>query len=259
MGKSWTPNATDISIDQGWDGWVRRPNIAPDAAGEPTNGANAILTRKNSQMIGLWVNEITADFQMSGIMAQSKDRRTFFPHNFVAPVFQVSGQTTNSYEYNRLALFVRHSQLNLANDIDDPLRLIVPYPEKETSFNRPQRGSHTDIDLEGYATTINAGAERWMNAPNWTFAFTITRALQFPGIEDPDPGHSKQVLSAMNAFFNTTLNPQEKWFTPKKHKGAKSEDSPPDQKAPGNQPKLSGTGDTTKVISSFIALGVHDV
>lgn len=168
-----------------------RPFLRPDASGHSINGSNAFLERTNpssgqGERVYLWVNEVTANFELAGTMAQSKRKRSFFAHNFVQPSLTIAGQTPNSFQYNRLAMFIRQNQLDAtrleSGSVTDFLRFVIW--KKGASAKRGHRGAHRPIDIEGYVKTISAGAERFVNAPDYGFEFIITRANNFLGLQD---------------------------------------------------------------------------
>lgn len=192
MAISWTPSSTDNALSVTRLGMsVASPDRAPDHKGKVSGGANGLLRTPDGQMIGLWVNAVASDFALGGTTAQGPTRRDFYGHNFVQPKLTISGQTTNNYEYNRLAAFVRRAQLQSINlDLPDTgaphtLRLTIRTPSSVKPHSRHMRGRHSDIDVEGFVPAITAGAERFVTAHSYRFDFVILAAYSLlPGLHD---------------------------------------------------------------------------
>lgn len=185
MAKSWTPDADrgfGGRIDKGY--FVKSPDVSPDQRGESSRRSNAYLRDSDDNRVWMWVNDINANFAMSGSTAQSKKLRSYFPHNFAQPSITLSGQTPNQYQYNRLAEFVRkcHAQ-SVLNSNENTIRLVVLAGGEETK--RPiVRGHRNSIYLDGYISNMPRRAERFINAPEFQFEFIITKANKFLGLND---------------------------------------------------------------------------
>lgn len=141
--------------------------------------------------IHFWIEDIEANFAMAGSTAQSRHVRQFFPHNMVQPSIIVRGIAPNSYQYNRLANFVRQAQwdavsgqelaragIDLRGEPDNPittLNLTIRagitglYPPT----GRTVKGRHKAWKLEGYVKSMSAGAKRFEQAPRFQFEFLI--------------------------------------------------------------------------------------
>lgn len=184
MASSWTPGFDSMPIGMG-PILVRNPPTRPDAKGRLLNGANGFL-ELNGERVGLWVNDISSSFELSGSASQGATHREFYAHNFTQPSVVVSGQTPNSFQYNRLAEFVRKSQLTSLDlgTASTPLRLIVltgnvPVPKRNL------RGPHSSIWLDGFIPKIEAGAERFVTAHEYSFEFVILAAhSMLPSLSD---------------------------------------------------------------------------
>lgn len=159
--------------------------------------ANGRMTNQKGEDIDFWVDEIEANFAMTGSTAQSRNVRQFMPHNVVQPVITVKGRAPNSYQYNRMASFVRSSHHN-ALDLSDQLReAVVPSGRKvkvETvrllirngefpqiwngnGPNRHVKGVHVPWQLEGYIKSMKAGGERFNQAPEFSFEFFVAESV----------------------------------------------------------------------------------
>jgi hypothetical protein len=182
MAGSWTPKGDEFArIDRGYV--VKTPDFRPDAGGEAINGANAYLEDLDGNRVWLWVNDISSDFSMVGSTGQSKKRRTFFPHNFAQPSVNISGQTPNQYQYNRLAEFVRKSQTDVILHDQRVLKFrCIATPENTI---RPiVKGGFQSIALDGYVKAMPRLAERWVNAPPYSFDFIVTYAIKLLELDD---------------------------------------------------------------------------
>lgn len=186
MPSSWTPDAAYQPIDQGYR--VKSPNRPPDNNGRRANGANGFLENANGQRVGLWVNEITADFELAGSLAQSAMQRDFYPHNFTQPKLSIGGQTTNNYEYNRLADFVRQSQLDALDMATNGfiLKFVCVQPDDvRQPVRETMRGRHQHISIDGFVATIKKGGTRFVTAHTYQFDFVVLAAHSFlPGLVD---------------------------------------------------------------------------
>lgn len=184
---------------------VNSPDRSPDANGNVANGANAMLKAADGRRIGLFVNEISTDFNLSGTLAQSPGKQQFFPHNYAAPRVMISGQTPNGYEFGRLSEVVRSSHLMAIDDgdrgLDDQFRAVtfmtfgrrhIPQfgdagANQKTRQGRKYRttkGVPSRIVLDGYITSMARGAERHLVAYDWQFEFVVLRASNMIGLPD---------------------------------------------------------------------------
>lgn len=181
MASSWTPSAAEVPINRG--DFVGLPKMDPDDKGRSTRGTNAYLANAKDQRVYMWVNGINADFGLSGDTAQSRKRRTFFPHNFNQPTVTISGQTPNVFQQNRLMFFIRDAQKRGLIDRTNILRFRLLPGGKDTR-RRIQRGRHNGIALDGYINAVEVGAERFVTAGDYQLQFTVTRAFNFLGMAD---------------------------------------------------------------------------
>jgi hypothetical protein len=183
MASSWTPGDLENGpIDRGY--FVTLPDSQPDSEGEGIRASNAYLENGKGERVWLWLNDIQSNFNLAGTTAQSKGKRSFFPHNLTQPSLTLGGQTPNSYQYNRIAEFVRDFHKSILRD-DNPLKLGVTAGGPVTI--RPIiKGKRDSILVEGYVTSVRKGAERWINAPDYSFEFIISRVVKLLGLHD-DP------------------------------------------------------------------------
>lgn len=124
--------------------------------------------------IKLWVNNVQSTFGISGQTAQSRMRRTFFPHNLAQTNYQVTGQCPSQAEYGRLTEFVRYAQVSTLTS-ETLMRLLIP--ASGIVATRNLKGRRKGVDLIGYVTDMPREHERHVMAPNYTFEFTISRSL----------------------------------------------------------------------------------
>lgn len=209
MATSWVPGPANgfLPVNQGYD--VTLPVMTPDIASPGDlgnslrNGANSLL-QMQGWINGLWIHRISADFQLAGTMVQGPLSRDFYPHHLVAPKLAFSGQTPNNYERNRLAQFVRQSHITAVRDATDTgkeaIRVLVPASTWDQAFNPAggHKGPHGPVDLLGYIDSMQFGADRFMSAYAYDFNFTITKVINWLGLQDD---------TVSNATWSNFLNP----------------------------------------------------
>jgi hypothetical protein len=196
MARSWTPNAGDgnaskdaLEKPRTWPA-ANEPDISPDKDGKISNHANGFLQNQRGERIGLWVNGVDASFSMAGETYQSRKKREFYAHNFAQPVITISGQTPNTYQFNRLAEFVRgtHKQALHLRDQREialvKLRIRGEKPTETTGKSRTIKGAHRPIAVDGFITMVERGAERFINAPDYQFDFVIVYAHNWMDLEE---------------------------------------------------------------------------
>jgi hypothetical protein len=178
------------------------------------HGANAYLvdeTLPDKPQVPLWIQEITADFSLTGNTAQSMTKRDFYAHNFTQPSFNFRGQTFNEAQYGYLTEFIRRAQVRQLLEIGNPkgdwekrgfLRIVVPKagfvpqrvrirrkgkqgPVTWRRKNRSQRGERDHMIITGYIKAIQRRHERFVNAPEWNFEFITARMLAGPFSDSP--------------------------------------------------------------------------
>lgn len=175
---------------------VADPDVNP--AGKE---ANARFVNQRNEKIDFWVEDMSANFEMTGSTAQSRELRQFIPHNVVQPSVTVIGRAPNSFQYNRLSAFIRASHWNalhldalgssvrhenyLGKTMTVPtIRLIIrnrsdgPFPYS----GRHVKGVHVPWAVEGYVKSMGAGAKRHDPAPQFQFEFLISESLMKPNL-----------------------------------------------------------------------------
>lgn len=172
---------------------VSDPDINP--AGREANGR--MLNQKNEK-IDFWVEEIEANFAMTGSTAQSRNVRQFMPHNVVQPTIIVTGRAPNNFQYNRLASFVRASHYNAFHTGEqlreeftaggqrvrvETVRLLIRNGELPKVWNgttagagKRVKGVHVPWLVEGYIKSMRAGGERFNPAPQFQFEFFVAES-----------------------------------------------------------------------------------
>lgn len=187
MASSWLPHGKGLlnaPIDKGMH--VTKPELKPDEGGLPRNRANAALEGYDGSRIFLWVNEVEMDYGMGGTTGQSMLVRDWYSHNFIQPVFRISGQCPNQFEHQRLAEFIRWSHVTAINPKikDGQVKLWLFSKGKNTK--RPiERGSHHAFQAKGYIPKGTRLAERFINAPDFSFDFIVTKINgSFSGLND---------------------------------------------------------------------------
>lgn len=221
MPSSWVPGGqgdlnsteTNSAHPAGGGFWVTHPEMSPDSEGEPQKQANAYLEDQNGSRVFMWVDDVTADFAMTGNTAQSRKRREFYPHNFSQPVLRIHCQTPNSYEYNRIGAFIRAAQRDAVSDGDlkeQPLLRLRINSGGQNTARKVTRGHHNRIAVDGYVTSAPRGAERFVNAPDFEFDFVITKAWNFLGLQD-DATVSAELATIFDILGDSTQN--WKWET----------------------------------------------
>lgn len=183
MASSWVPEARNEfgRIDKGYR--VKAPDLKPDSNGDSRNKANAYLQNRSGERVWMWVNGVTSDFAMAGTTAQSKKRRSFFPHNFTQPVMTISCQNPNQFQAARLAEFIRLEHKKCILNEQHFLTLAI-LAGGEATKKPIVKGHHDRIVVDGYVQEIQRGSERFINAPDTQFTFIITRAHNFLGLHD---------------------------------------------------------------------------
>lgn len=176
-------------IDKGYG--VRAPETRYPGTG------NGRFVNQTNEKLDFWIEEIEANFGMTGQKAQSRNVREFMPHNVNQPSITVTGRTTNSFQYQRIASFVRvshYNSLNMGNLGEEVRTVVVGEGEEQTRIKaqtvrlyvraqpqgfpepwsgRHSKGAHSAWMLEGYIKNFKAGAERFEVAPQFTFEFMV--------------------------------------------------------------------------------------
>jgi hypothetical protein len=151
--------------DTGWQ--VKTPNLDPAS----TDTWNMMMTNPSGEHFYLWVEDISIDFTMGGSYGQSRYRRQFFPKAFNQPVMKVKGRAPNQYQYNLLASFMREAHTeSLTSSSDGTIKFVLKGAGRENVKNQSNiKGGHKPLIFEGYLKSIDAGAQKFNYAPEYSF------------------------------------------------------------------------------------------
>lgn len=169
----WQYKGINGPIDQGH---VNFPEVQADE-----NSASAYLMNRKGEQLHLWVDDVTASFEMGTSTGQSKHRRSLWPRSFVQPKFTVHGQMANSLQYQRLAEFVREAHLDMLQNASlKPQEMMALHIGQggQPGVSDRQKGHHQGYHMRGYISKIDRGAERWVNAPTFQFEFTLAYSYE---------------------------------------------------------------------------------
>lgn len=179
---------------------VSEPNIKPE-----DRKANGRMTNQSGEDIDFWIEEIEANFAMTGQTAQSRNVRQFMPHNVVQPTITVTGRAPNYFQFNRLGSFVRSSHYNALHPTEqireevtpggrkvkvETVRLLIRNGETPEVWNgnrakedkpangggKRVKGIHVPWLVEGYIKSMKAGGERFNPAPQFKFEFFVAES-----------------------------------------------------------------------------------
>lgn len=222
-----TSSGTSIGpIDQGY--YVSLPNVAATTptANKPSN-ATGWMTNQSGDTLAMWITDVQMSFQIGGTTAQSIGRREFYPRNLIQPVYSINCQMPNSFQLQRLAEFIRDTQIRcLDPNVDLTSGTMLPsitihtggIPSKgkagistedtDTSpqMNGQSKGQYRGIHAFGYVSSIDRGASFGQNAPSIAFQFSV--AYSYAGIFINNAG-SASVLAGdniNNAFQTSNFN-----------------------------------------------------
>ena len=166
-----------IPYNQGYDAQSQRNfNNAEQVA------PSGWFIRPNRTFVALWITDITADFSLSGQTGQSRMQRQFYPRSFNDVALHITGQTSNVYEYNRLALFVRGHQwealdaINQGSSNVDQTVTFILNDNTPSHWRNPRgrvKGRHQNWQVQGYIKTIAAGAVAHNVAPQFEMDFIV--------------------------------------------------------------------------------------
>lgn len=205
--------------------------------------ANGYLKDKVSgRKADLWISEFKADFSLTGTEAQSKYKKDFYPRFLAQPRYTITIQFFNQEHRNRTVKMIRQGmirQLATGTSADDLFELRIEDRTFLNEFRRTTRGGYKGSTLRGYVETIDAGAEKFVNAPTTQFTFVLANATEgimrsLDGIEDRErlSGYvrGKNLLSGRIATPNPDVDLPQKF----------GEQAP---KKPKKKPTTSNTSD----------------
>jgi len=212
---------TGPRVDTGYA--VNIPNVDPNER----NNWTVQLIKPNRKYLNLWVEEMSIDFSISGSTGQSRWKREFFPRSFNQPTLMMTGFMPNPREYNKLAAFVRESHseaLNINRNYSEtsggntntyknssiplPTVTLLTNPRKTFGRSRNQKGGRRGMKLEGYIGSINAGAERHQQAPQFQIEFIIASSDGSVGIYDDRLDAGSKITDWMRLFQKDFLGAQ---------------------------------------------------
>lgn len=173
---------------------VKEPNVDP-----ANKGWNGRMVNQKQEKLDFWIEDVEANFGMSGSTAQSRNVRQFMPHNVTQPSIKVSGRAPNSSQYNRMASFVRASHYNafhpgslgeqLRHELTtsgqsvqvQTIRLIIArgryvWNGERTKAGQRVKGVHRPLVFEGYIKMMKAGGKRFDPAPQYQFEYFIAKS-----------------------------------------------------------------------------------
>lgn len=185
-----TDKAPVMSIDQGY--YVNHPDASLPSRNYKATNANstAALIDQDGNTMFMYLHEISMSFEIGGTTAQSPKFRQWYPRNFTQPLVTVVGQVANEAEYGALVEFVRTCQRN-------SLRWKDPNPQRMNQITlkireggpgkagvagadgqptAAERLHHEGHKMYGHILNIERKAERWVNAPEFTFQFMVATA-----------------------------------------------------------------------------------
>jgi len=162
-----------VNTDRGYH--VAVPNSKPTE-----NNYTAYLEDSTGKRRYMWVHNIQMSFQVAGSYAQSAKFRAWYPRNFQQPTVQISGQTANQEQYAGLVEFIRDSQRKALDTPVNPFTMDDPIFTTALVIPRAGPGHpghvHQGHALRGFINNIERTAERWVNAPEFQFTFTVVSA-----------------------------------------------------------------------------------
>lgn len=140
-----------------------------DVYATPANMSGRLISVRRETELPIWIEEMSADFSIQGVEAQSRRIRQFYPRAFQQPSLTITGRCANDRRFNEVAEFVRQSQVDALSIAESPLALDIPY----LSTGKPER-RHRGWRVRGYIENIQAGAQRFNPAPSFQFKFVIS-------------------------------------------------------------------------------------
>lgn len=174
--------------------------------GTPMDPANhspsGYLQNYKGEQVALWITQAQISFTVGGTFVQSPRLREFFPRNLIDPVWSIQGITPNSFQYQRLAEFIRTTHFDVLDptglsDIGSHLPTLhinagglgdlsqlqqsdmkhfVP-DQKKFLADHPNtvqgKGPHSAQHMKGFIASFSRGAQRFINVPTYEFQFTV--------------------------------------------------------------------------------------
>lgn len=224
------PYGLHVPYNQGYDARSRAKAPTAEQGGSSGNLYSPTLGAK----VEMWITDISADFSISGEIGQSRMLREFFPHSFNDVTLQITGNVASTQEYNRLAAFVRQAHWQgLANvnngDASDQTLTFTLYNNTPTAWKlaphttdvaitgdpagalaqglTTAKGAHRPWVVTGYIQEMQAGAERWEVAPQFTIDFIVTTSAltAHTGLWSDTAARGSVLKSFLQLFSDTKL------------------------------------------------------
>lgn len=204
----------------------------PDISARLKERRNAVLTYGDKE-VSLLITDLAVSLALGGSTSQSRTLRTFWPRSLGAATFTVKGQTWNQMEAQRIAEFVRMTQLESLDATGSARNSLVHLVVFATQIElknakgqvvgtiegknltsgknkqtlRNMKGGHDAFNMAGYIPAIRRGSERWVNAPDYQFDFVITQSLK-DGLFEDKPLATRQIESWTQIFKEL---PKSRW------------------------------------------------
>lgn len=225
----WQYKSNKIPVDKGYA--VNLPNRPESNANEKRH--TGYLEDQDGQRMYLWIHQIDSSFQIGGSAAQSARYRRWYPRNFVQPRFSLTGQCQNEAQYGLLCEFIRKCQ-DKSLRWDKPsgrshtVKLVLPGKEGHPyrrDYVETNKHSRQGYVLFGHIPAIKRTAERFVNAPEYSFEFLISFSHQ--GLFETKTTDSEAALRKlapwMDIFHNkdrsTYQNDPDTYFGPDSWQG----------------------------------------
>lgn len=179
--------------------------------------ANAYLINKavgpndTNRKIYLFVDATETGWQVSGSTTQTQGSRSFYPRNLSQDQLIIQGTVANQYEFDRLAVFVRHhqhSQFSTFAMSIDTTDQHGNYPACDFALFRPQMdqalNTHAPLHYGLVIENMEVGHERFKNFPTYELVCKVT----YDYLEDKnDLDQAIGWATSVKDVFGTVKNP----------------------------------------------------
>lgn len=133
----------------------------------------AVFDNNPQHKLYLFVDNVSTGWKVAGETTQTHDSRTFYPRNLTQDDVVITGTVANNYEYDKLVRFVEHHQNSIlgAEDFRGNYFAAVDFQlfkpaNANTIYHTSTGGSKMFYTIA--ILSIEAGAERFKNAPTYT-------------------------------------------------------------------------------------------
>lgn len=141
----------------------------------------AVPASDPNHKIYLFVDSTETGWQVSGQTTQTQGSRSFYPRNLSQDQLVIQGTVASQYEFDRLAVFVRHSQHSQFSTYAmsvDTTDQHGGYPSTQFALFRPQIDSalntHAPLHYGLVVESMEVGHERFKNFPTWQLLCKVT-------------------------------------------------------------------------------------